>query len=115
MRFFYHETPKFTREICLNLLELYKQELGGFGVNRYLRHPELLYSEVQNPHSWVAFPVFYDRIGSRFSEDTKLGFKITQHGDLEVLLYLHPGSGRITPEEQAIEDRFLARVKEFVR
>ena len=107
--------PKdFSREVCLRLLELYKEELGGFGVDRYLRAPGLLYLHIQNPHGWLSL-IEYERIGSRFSEDTKLGFQVSGQGDLEIVLYLHPASGRKTPEEQAIEDRFLAGAKEIVR
>ena len=107
--------PKeFSREACLRLLEVYKEELGGVYVNSYLRTPELLYPHIQNPHAWL-MSIEYERIGSRFSEDTKLGFQVSGQGDLEIVLYLHPASGRKTPEEQAIEDRFLAGAKEIVR
>ncbi len=106
--------PKdFSREVCIRLLELYKEELGGFGVDRYLENPEILYFHVQNPRRWLS-RIEYERIGSRFSEDTKLGFQLSEQGDLEMVLYLNPGSGRNTPEEQAIEDRFIRRTREIL-
>ena len=110
-----------TQDIFLKLLKLYRKVFWGPGsdIDKYIKHPGLLYSRVLNMTSNsindMQMPIDYIRIGSKYSEDTKLGFHLTPKGDIEVLLYLHPEKGQNSAEEQIIEDRFIFLVNEMLK
>ncbi|MCP3682908.1 MAG: hypothetical protein GY861_09480 [bacterium] len=103
---------EFDDEICLALLEMYKQELGGIGIDNFLTHPSLIVPVIQNPDSWATFPRYENKLGSKYSGDTKLILKLTETGNLEASIYLQAYSSSV--DEAAIEDSFFAKAQEIM-
>ena len=54
-----------------DIIALWVAHLGPHSSNRYIRFPHMLVSHIKNPESWDAGRI-EARIGSRFSEDSKL-------------------------------------------
>lgn len=77
-----------TEKKFIEIAALYRDCLGGTEVDSYIEHPGLLLPVIQDSRGWDS-RILYDRWGSRWSEDTKIGFFVNQGGNLEITLYLN--------------------------
>jgi len=110
--------PKdFTVDVAKKVMNLWKEHLGFcYDHNRYLKHPELFVSSLQDPNSWVT-ERFEDRIGSRYTGDSRLLVYLRNEG-LEIECYVQAntvfGQDRKQEAERA-EETFNRAVMEYVK
>ena len=99
----------FTPDIAKKVMELWSQHLGVCCESqRYLEHPELLAWEMQSPNSWITGR-FEDRIGSKWTDDSKLLAYLRTESGLEFECYVqaHTIMGQeIRQEAEKAEDEF---------
>lgn len=87
---------------------MYKKNLGQFYgiIDENIRHPQLMLDRIRHPQRWMGH-IDYDRVGSKWSDDTKLGFTTNEKGNLEVIINLNFNSSDEeirTKSEKAAED-----------
>jgi len=102
----------FNADAARKVMELWAKHLGFWDEDRlYLRSPELLSSRIQDPK--VLFIGFEDRIGSRYSDDSKLTACCHEDSGLEVMCYVQEHSGK--QEAIMAEESFNRAVSEFLQ
>ena len=80
------EPKDFTVDVAKKVMELWREHLGfWYDNNRYLKDTELLVFSLQDPNSWITGR-FEDRIGSRYTDDSKLLVYLRDSG-LEIECY----------------------------
>ena len=66
------ELNQFKVDNAKKIMDLWKKHLGFWHNDHwYFKHPEVLVYSLKNPESWVTGR-FEDRIGSRYTDDSKL-------------------------------------------
>lgn len=109
----------FTPDVARNVMELWKEHLGlhYFGSQRYFEDPEQLSSSVINPRNWL-LGRYEDRIGSRWTEDSKLFVYNNRPGDdgLRIEAYVQAQNlWRNRVEAEKAEETFNRAVMEYIR
>ena len=83
---------------------------------RYFDMPEILLNEIKHPSEWIT-PIHHIRIGSRWTDDTKLGFKLNYDGELDFDIFLNnsgAGSEVIKSFEKA-EKEFMEKAHKLLQ
>src|SRR3989344_2849954 len=103
------------REKLVKILKNYKKFIGNeYCVGNYIKYPELILDDVRN----CGYTIEYWRIGSRWTDDTKLGFRMNDDsGELEILVYLNyiTNNQKILKDFDEAEKKFLGEVREILK
>jgi hypothetical protein len=111
------ELRNFTVDVAKQVIRLWEEHLGfWYENNRYLEYPELLVSSLQDPSSWVTGR-FEDRIGSRYTDDSKLLVYLKNQGlEFECYAQAHTVFGEQKKQEaERAEETFNQAVMEYVK
>ena len=105
----------FTADVAERVMGLWAEHLGFWRKsNRYSENPRLLANLLQNPNGWLA-GMFQDRIGSRFTDDSKLYASLTK-GKLELRCYVQAHTAVREEEQEALdaENTFNSEVMSYL-
>ena len=103
-----------SRKNLIEILKTYKKYLGDYAVSNYIKNPEMILDEVRN----CGYSIEYYRIGSKWTDDTKLGFRTDINSrQLEILVYLNYGikDEKILKEFNNAQKKFLQKVSEILK
>jgi hypothetical protein len=106
-----------TVDIAKRVMSLWQEHLGfWYKNNRYLEHPELLVSSLQDPTCWTTGR-FEDRIGSMYTDDSKLLAYLRSEGlEFECYVQTHTVFGQDRKQEaERAEEAFNRAVMEYVK
>lgn len=107
----------FSVDNAIKVMGLWEKHLGFWSANNnYLKHPELLVSSLQNIDYWITGR-FEDRIGSRYTEDSKL-FAYLEKGKLEFECYAQANTvfGKDKKKEtEKAEEEFNKAVSRYMK
>ena len=108
----------FTPDVAKKVMELWNEHLGLHTLSRrYFENPGQLSSAVKDPYHWWAGR-YEDRIGSRWTEDSKLLIYSNRFGDdgLRIEAYVQAQNLMAARDEaERAEETFNKAVMEYVR
>ena len=102
---------EFTADIAKKVMELWKEHLGFFyGKHNYYENPQMLVDAFNR--EILNIGVFQDRVGSRYSDDSKLTIKVIGN-QVEFDCYVQ-AHGVDKKKSEVAEDKFNAAIKEYI-
>nr|MCK4930051.1 hypothetical protein [Nanoarchaeota archaeon] len=102
-------------ETLIRILEAYKKKLGDESIDILIKNPGLLLPHIHAYYNQDSH-ILYDRSGSRWTDDTKLGFFVNEKGDLEITVELEMRSSNKTEivKAEKAKKEFLEEVKQYL-
>lgn len=106
---------EFDVNVARRVMDLWNLHLGlhYFGSEKYFESPELLVRDINNPRFWFTGR-WENRIGSRWTEDSKL-FVYDRHEGISVEAYVQAQNLIVSVDKaQKGEDEFNRVMKEYL-